>query len=311
MSGGRCSAPHRDGERRSGPRKSRAAASDTRPAVAPRLRAALAAPGGGKRAALMPYLTGGYPDLTACAALIETLADAGADIIELGVPFSDPIADGPVVQRSSSAALREGITTDDVFRLAERSSGRVPFVLLAYANTVFAYGPERFAARAAAAGVEGLVVPDLPVDEASGLAAITAAHGLSVVPLAAPTTTDARLDLIAAAVTSFIYCVSVTGVTGARHGLGAELPNLLARLRERTSAPRVVGFGISTAEQAAAVAGMAEGVIVGSALIDLVGRQEDTAAACTAARRFISELSCTMTAEQWSRSREPLEDGRS
>jgi tryptophan synthase alpha chain len=260
--------------------------------LAPRLAQAFAAPRA-QRAALIPYLTGGHPDLETSARIIGTLIDAGADIVELGIPFSDPIADGPVVQRSTHEALLAGVTPDDVLQLATAHSGNAPFVLLTYVNTVLAFGPERFFARAAASGVEALVIPDLPLDEAGGgmaalaaeaggLTALAAVNGVSLVPMATPTSTDERLDMVAEAATSFIYCVAVTGVTGARTEVGAALPDLVGRLRARTAAPIAVGFGISTPEQAARVAGLADGVIIGSALIDLIARSADADSACRA-----------------------------
>jgi tryptophan synthase alpha chain len=273
--------------------------------LAPRLARAFATPRAG-RAALIPYLTGGHPDMETSGLLVAAVIDAGADILELGVPFSDPIADGPVVQRSTHAALTAGVTTDDVLALAAAHSPTVPFVLLAYLNSVLARGPERFFSRAASSGVEALVIPDLPLDEAGGdaalardaggLAALAAGAGVSLVPMATPTSTDARLDLVAEAATSFVYCVAVTGVTGARAEVGAELPALLARLRERTDAPLAVGFGISTPEQAARVAGLADGVIVGSALIDAVMRSASPEEACTVAHELASAVSAAMAA---------------
>lgn len=262
------------------------------PTLGRRLAKAFAAPRA-QRAALMPYVTGGHPDLETSARIIGTLIEAGADIVELGIPFSDPIADGPVVQRSTYEALLAGVTPDDVLQLAAAHSGSVPFVLLTYVNTVLAFGPERFFARAAASGVEALVIPDLPLDEAAGgaaalaaeaggLTALAAANGVSLVPMATPTSTDARLDMVAEAATSFIYCVAVTGVTGARQEVDAALPELVGRLRARTDAPIAVGFGISTPEQAARVAGLADGVIIGSALIDLIARSADADSACRA-----------------------------
>ena len=271
-----------------------------------RLAQAFAAPRAG-RAALIPYLTGGHPDLATCHDLIDTLIASGADIVELGVPFSDPIADGPVVQRSTHEALCAGVTPADVLELAAAHSAAVPFVLLTYLNTVLAFGPAAFFARAAAAGVEALVIPDLPLDEAAGpaatlaaeaggLAALAAAHGVALVPMATPTSTDARLDLVAEAAAAFVYCVSVTGVTGARQEVGAELPELIARLRARTAAPLAVGFGISTPQQAAHVARLADGVIIGSALIDLVLRSSSPAAACAAVGGLLREASAAIAA---------------
>ena len=272
--------------------------------LAPRLALAFARPRAG-RAALIPYLTGGHPDLETSARLIAALITAGADIVELGVPFSDPIADGPVVQQSTHVALAAGVTTDDVLGLAASQSSAAPFVLLTYLNSVLAYGAESFFAGAATAGVEALVIPDLPLDEASGrdvvlareaggLATLAAGAGVSLVPMATPTSTDERLDLVAEAATSFVYCVAVTGVTGARAEVGAELPALLARLRERTEAPLAVGFGISTPEQAASVASLADGVIVGSALIDAVTRASSPDEACDAAARLVGAASAAI-----------------
>jgi tryptophan synthase alpha chain len=266
--------------------------------LAPRLKRAFRTPRA-RRAALMPYLTGGHPSLETTDRLVATLIDAGADIVELGVPFSDPIADGPVVQQSTHAALVAGVTSDDVLALAAAHSSSVPFVLLTYLNSVLAYDASRFFARAARAGVEALVIPDLPLDEAAGhdielardaggLAFLAAKAGVSLVPMATPTSTDERLDLVAKATTSYVYCVAVTGVTGARTEVGAELPALLARLRERTDAPLAVGFGISTPEQAGDVAKLADGVIIGSALIDAVARAPGAEEACAAARALVS-----------------------
>jgi tryptophan synthase alpha chain len=272
--------------------------------LAPRLAAAFAAPRA-RRAALIPYLTGGFPDRETGERLVAELITAGADIVELGVPFSDPIADGPVVQRSTHEALAAGVTPEDVLGLADTHSPAAPFVLLTYLNPVLAYGPERFFARAAASGVEALVIPDLPLDEAAGpaaalaadaggLTALAAAHGVALVPMATPTSTDVRLDLVAETATAFIYCVAVTGVTGARAEVGDELPALIERLRARTNAPLAVGFGISTPEQAARVAGLADGVIVGSALIDLVARSEDADAACGAVGELLRAVSAAI-----------------
>jgi tryptophan synthase alpha chain len=274
------------------------------PPLAPRLTRAFAAPRA-QRAALIPYVTGGHPDLETSSRVIAMLIEAGADIVELGIPFSDPIADGPVVQRSTHEALLAGVTPDDVMQLAAAHSGSAPFVLLTYVNTVLAFGPERFFARAAASGVEALVIPDLPLDEASGGAAalaaeaggltvLAAANGVSLVPMATPTSTDARLDMVAAAATSFIYCVAVTGVTGARQEVGAALPDLVGRLRARTDVPIAVGFGISTPEQAARVAGLADGVIIGSALIDLIAHSADADAACAAVGGLVRAASAAI-----------------
>ena len=269
--------------------------------LTPRLDQAFATPRA-QRAALIPYLTGGHPDLKTSHRLIETLIDSGADVVELGIPFSDPIADGPVVQQSTHQALLAGVTPDDVLQLAAAHSPHVPFVLLTYLNPVLAYGPERFFANAAEAGVEALVIPDLPLDEAlapggdtaaaqGGLMALAAAHRIGLVPMATPTSTDARLDMLAEAATSFVYCVAVTGVTGARRDVGTDLPGLIRRLRTRTGAPLAVGFGISTPEQARGVARLSDGVIIGSALIDLITRSADADSACAAVAKLMKAAS--------------------
>ena len=296
--------------------------------LAPRLAAAFARPRAG-RAALIPYLTAGFPDMATSDRLVAACVAAGADIVELGVPFSDPVADGPVVQRTDHAALEAGVTTDDVLALAARHAGAVPFVLLTYLNPVLAYGPGRFFAAAAAAGVEAVVIPDLPVDEATAgageaaggepagggetaaaagspppqagpspasLVATAAAHGVAYVPLAAPTATDARLDLVAAAAASFVYCVTVTGVTGPRQRLGEDLPRLVARLRERTRRPLAAGFGIADPAQAAAAARLADGVIVGSALLARVMEAGSATAACGAVAGLLETMAAAIAA---------------
>ena len=273
--------------------------------LAPRLRRAFRAPRA-RRAALMPYLTGGHPSLETSGALIAALIDAGADVVELGVPFSDPIADGPVVQQSTHAALTAGVTPDDVLALAAAHSAAVPFVLLTYLNSVLAYGAERFFQRAATAGRRGARDPRPAAGRGrrprwspsrgrpAGWRGSPPAPASLWCPMATPTSTGERLDLVAAAATSFVYCVAVTGVTGARAEVGSELPALLARLRERTDAPLAVGFGISTPEQAASVATLADGVIIGSALIDAVSRADSPDAACAAAGKLVGEASAAI-----------------
>jgi tryptophan synthase alpha chain len=225
---------------------------------------------------LIPYAVGGYPDVDACRRILRTYADAGADILEIGVPFSDPLADGPVIQAASQVALRGGTRPGHVLDVAaEAAAWGLPVVLLGYLNNILAHGPERFFADCARKGVAGVVVPDVPVEEAGELQRTARAHGVDVVLLAAPTSTDARLARIAAAASGFIYCVSTTGVTGARASLRADLPDFIARVRRYTALPLAVGFGVSTPEQVGAVGGYADGVIVGSALVDTV-RKADT-----------------------------------
>ena len=225
----------------------------------------------GKQAAFMPYLMGGYPDLQSSAEAGFAAAEAGADLIELGVPFSDPLADGPVIHAAATDALAAGATLHGVLGVCEQIAARLPVVLLVYTNVILSAGAERFALRAAAAGASGLIVPDLPHDEADGVRAACDAEGLALVPLVAPTSTPERIAEIGACARGFVYTVSLTGVTGERSELSPRLVETVGRVRAATAAPVAVGFGISTSDQARAVAEIADGVIVGSRLVRAAG----------------------------------------
>ena len=223
----------------------------------------------------MPYAVGGYPDPASCLEILRTYLKSGADLVEVGIPFSDPLADGPVIQSASQVALRQGVRPADVLDLAAVAAAEgARVVLLSYLNVILAFGPERFFDRCRDGGLLGVVVPDVPVEEAGGLQAAAQARGVDVILLAAPTSTEARLARIAAAASGFIYCVSTTGVTGARTSLRTDLPEFVARIRRHTDLPLAVGFGVSTPEQADEVAAYADGVIIGSALVDIVDRNE-------------------------------------
>lgn len=233
-----------------------------------------------RRAALMPYMMGGYPDLERSLQIGIAYARAGADLVELGVPFSDPLADGPVIHAAGVAALRAGARVHDVLELAGALAEHVPVVVMCYANLIIARGLERFADTLAAAGVSGLIVPDLPFEEAPAALAACDARGLALVPLVAPTTPDERLAKIGARARGFLYTVSVTGTTGERARMDGDLGAVIARARACTDVPVAVGFGIATPEQAAASADAgADGVIVGSRLVRAAGEAEDPAAA--------------------------------
>jgi tryptophan synthase alpha chain len=225
----------------------------------------------GKRAALMPYLMGGYPSLEESASAGLAAAASGADLIELGIPFSDPLADGPVIHAAATEALAGGATPHGVLRVCERVAAEVPVVLMVYVNVVLATGPEAFALRAAAAGAAGLIVPDLPHDEADEVRAACDAEGLALVPLVAPTTTPERVGEIGASARGFVYTVSLTGTTGERDALAPAIGETVTRVKGATSVPVAVGFGISTAEQAAAVGELADGVVIGSRLVRAAG----------------------------------------
>ncbi len=223
----------------------------------------------GRRAALMPYLMGGFPDVGTSIEIARACVDAGASLLELGVPFSDPLADGPVIQAAGTAALEAGVTLDDVLELAGKlAQDEVPVVIMCYQNQVLARGVERFADMLSAAGVSGLIVPDLPLEEADATLSACDERDLALVPLVSPTTPTARLEQITSRARGFLYVVSLTGTTGERSALATVLPGLLRRAKSHATVPVAVGFGIGTPEQAVAAANAgADGVIVGSRLV--------------------------------------------
>jgi tryptophan synthase alpha chain len=230
------------------------------------------------RAALMPYLMGGFPDLATSARIGAAYADAGADLVELGVPFSDPLADGPVVAAAGTEALRAGATVEGVLGVCAQLAPRLPVVVMCYSNLVLAPGAQRFAQRLAQAGAAGLIVPDLPLEEAPAILAACDAEGVALVPLVAPTTPDERLARIGAQARGFLYTVAVTGTTGERAAL--DPTEVIARARAHTEVPVALGFGIGTPEQVANAAGAgADGVIVGSRLVRAAAEADDPVAA--------------------------------
>jgi tryptophan synthase alpha chain len=244
--------------------------------------------------ALAPFVTAGDPDCGTSVAVLEALDRAGASLCELGVPYSDPIADGPVIQASYTRALGKGVTLEQVFGIARDAAARVAMPILAMASysLVFRRGIDRFVGDATAAGLAGFVVPDLPVEESDDLDAACRAAGLALVRLVTPTTPPERAAAIAAKSTGFLYCVSVAGVTGARTELPAGLIDRVKWLRTQTDVPILVGFGISSPEQVKAVCEVADGAIVGSALVRLVAEQASKGPASLAAavERFVGGL---------------------
>ena len=249
-----------------------------------------------RRAAFMPYLMGGFPDLPTSARVGRAYADGGASLVELGVPYSDPLADGPVIHSAGSAALRSGATLDGVLGVAETIAERVPVVLMCYANLIYARGLERFAGDLADHGVSGLIVPDVPLEEAPLVRDACAGAGIALVPLVAPTTPEARLAAIGELAHGFVYTVSVAGTTGERQGVDESVGALVERTRRHMHVPVAVGFGVSEPGDARAVADAgADGVIVGSRLVrevaESVERQDEPAAAVGAlVRRFAAAL---------------------
>lgn len=226
------------------------------------------------RLALIPYVMAGHPDVAASEALAVALCEAGADVLELGVPFSDPLADGATIQAAAQRALENGMTPAGALALAARVTTRVrtPVVLMGYYNPIFSYGVERYVADANKAGVAGLIVPDLPPEEAAPLAESAARRGIELIYLVTPTSPDQRIELVANAAgksgNGFIYCVALSGVTGARDTVSVQLPAMLARVRAHTRLPLAVGFGISRPEHVARIGTMADGAVVASALIN-------------------------------------------
>lgn len=241
---------------------------------------------------LVAYLTAGDPDLKTTQAIALAAIDAGADVIELGVPFSDPLADGPVIQRASERAVARGTKLGDVLELARELRAARPeagLVIFSYFNPILRFGLEKFCAAAAAAGVDGVLVTDLIVEEAAEYLACLERHNLAPIFLAAPTSPDARLERIAAVSKGFVYAISRVGITGTQQTLASDAESLVKRLRRYTDLPIAVGFGVSNAEHFAAVGEFADAAVVGSALVAIIERSEPADAPSSVAR-FIQGL---------------------
>lgn len=226
-----------------------------------------------QRTGLVAFTTVGYPDVDTTVEIVEALVAGGADLVELGVPFSDPLADGTTVQRAGWHALEQGVTPWTCLDVARRLRGRglaVPLLLMGYYNPWLAVGLPRFIAEAAKSGVDGLIAVDLPPEEADELLVECRRHELDLVFLVAPTSTDARLEAVARLASGFVYCVSVTGTTGARREMAAELPAFIARVRRHTDLPLAVGFGVSRPEHVARIGQLCEAAVIGSAIIDTI-----------------------------------------
>ncbi|HEX5369633.1 MAG TPA: tryptophan synthase subunit alpha [Dehalococcoidia bacterium] len=244
------------------------------------------------RPALITYVVPGHPAPEETPALLDAMIAGGADIVEIGVPFSDPLADGTTVQRVSFEALAQGTTLAkciDFVREARARHPSTPFVFMSYLNPVLAYGLERFAADAGSAGADGVILVDLPPEEADAAKSALNAHELDLIFLVAPTSSDERLQIVADHAGGFIYCVSVAGVTGARDELPSGLADFVARVRRCTPLPLAVGFGISRREHIESLAGVADGVVVASALLNLINAREAEQRA-GAVREFVETL---------------------
>jgi len=244
--------------------------------------------------ALIPYIMAGDPSLKRTAELVIELERSGADLIELGVPFSDPIADGPVIQRADARSLKSKTSLRDILALVgdlrQRHHVGIPIILMTYYNPVLKFGEDRFVKEASAAGVDGLIIPDLPPEEAAGLLGPARRAGLAIIFLLAPTSTPERIRKVASASAGFLYYVSLTGTTGAKlQGIGA-IEAQLKRIRRSSSLPVAVGFGISTPEQASAVARSADGVIVGSAIVRMIEQHSESPDLAAIVGKFVAEL---------------------
>ena len=242
--------------------------------------------------ALIPFITAGDPDLDTTKRLVIEMERAGADIIELGVPFSDPIADGPAIQKASYRSLKSGTTLKKIIGVVKelRQTTEIPLVLMTYYNPVFKYGISEFVRDASDAGVDGIIIPDLPPEEGEGIIEEGKRHNLNTIFLLAPTSTKERIKIVASASTGFIYYVSLTGVTGARKSLPETVEASVNKIRKATDKPIAVGFGISTAEQAKRIASFADGVIVGSAIVNVIEKNIDKPDLIEKVSGFVKDL---------------------
>lgn len=244
------------------------------------------------RAALMPYLMAGYPTIEQSLEIGKAYVRGGADLIEVGIPFSDPLADGPVIHAAGTAALDSGVTITDALQVAKDLAQEIPVVVMCYSNPIYAYGLEQFVTTLAEDGVSGLIIPDMPFEEATELFEACERSEIAFVPLVAPTTTDERMQAIGKRAQGFLYTVSLTGTTGERSRVGSELPAVIARAKAATTVPVAVGFGISTPQDATEVAkDGADGVIIGSRLVRAAGESPTPAANIeTLVRQFTEAL---------------------
>ncbi len=250
------------------------------------------------KAALIPYMMAGYPDEKTCAAIITGLKASGADMVEIGIPWSDPLADGATIQKASEEALSSGMNTDKALRMIAgiRKKTDIPVVIMTYYNIIRSQGLDAFANKATSAGCDGVIIPDLSVEESGDWIRAARRNGLDTIFLAAPTSSLSRIDKLVSRSTGFIYCVSLTGVTGARQALPSDLEGFLKRVKRSTDKPLAVGFGISTGEQAASLAKTADGVIIGSALLNKIAEAGTSKKQITAALKYIESIKAAMSA---------------
>ena len=247
--------------------------------------------------AFIPFLTGGDPTLDVSKEIILEMQAQGADLIEIGIPFSDPIAEGPVIQEANERALSAGCTTDKLFDmlLSIKDQMKVPMVFLTYVNPIFTYGPEKFMTRCNECGISGVIVPDLPFEEKGEIADVCKAHDIDMISLIAPTSND-RIKMIAKEATGYIYCVSSMGVTGVRNEITTDIAGMVSLVREVTDVPVAIGFGISTPEQAQKMASVSDGAIVGSAIVKLIGANGADSAAVVG--KYVADMKAAVMKAQ-------------
>ena len=253
-----------------------------------------------KKKGLIIYITAGDPDLETTEQLVYTIAEAGADIIELGIPFSDPLADGPTIQQASQRALNGKVTISKILSTIEkiRKKTSIPIALMTYYNPIFHYGLDHFVADSKAVGVDGLIVPDIPLEESKELRGITERIGIELIPFITPTSTSERIDAITKVAQGFIYCVSVTGVTGIRENLSLDVAEMIRKIRPYTDIPLAIGFGISNAKQAKEMIKYTDAIIVGSAVVKIIENyQNDLSVLLGQVRSFVKSLKEAITEE--------------
>jgi tryptophan synthase alpha chain len=243
------------------------------------------------RKALITFITAGDPDLNTTVDLVLSMEEAGADIIELGIPYSDPLADGPVIQASSARALENGTKINKIMDTVKRirQNSEIPLVYLVYYNSVFKYGIERFASECSQSGIDGLIIPDLPIEEREEILAVMDNYGICLIPLVAPTS-KARIKKITQKGRGFVYCISVNGVTGARQGIETNIDEYMKTIAQYTGLPKVLGFGISSAAMVKELKAYCEGVIIGSAIVKRIAEAEGLEESVLSVSRFVSAL---------------------
>jgi tryptophan synthase alpha chain len=253
-----------------------------------------------KKKSLIIYITAGDPDLKITEELVYSIAEAGADVVELGIPFSDPLADGPTIQQASQRSLNGKVTIPKILSTIEkiRKKSSIPIALMTYYNPIFYYGLDRFVTSSKAVGVDGLIVPDLPLEESKELRGITERSGIELIPFITPTSTPERINAITKVARGFIYCVSVTGVTGIRENLSLDVAEMIRKIRPYTDIPLAVGFGISNTKQAKEMIKYTDAIIVGSAVVKIIENyQNDLSVLLGQVRSFVKSLKEAITEE--------------